>query len=1006
MTLKGSNIYKNMSSFLAQVATDIIQRFGHDLKDIAIVFNNKRPVVYLKKHLADQIQKTFWSPSFFTIQEFLRTANTRKDINATAQFFLLHEVYNELMEERGQPPQAIDSFYPVAEIILSDFAQIDYELVDAHDIFADLHNISLLNQQFDYLTDEQKQFLKNFWASFSEHQYTEMQHRFLYLWKLLPELYKRFKKALKDQSRHTIAGIYRDLAEGQPDSINIAHQYEKILFIGFNALNKCEVSIFQKWQSEGKALFYFDVDEHYYSDPMNEAGLFIRKNIGSYNLQNALGNFPERLKSRQLSIRTIAAPGHMAQAKITGQLLAKGEANGKTTAIVLADESLLLPVLQSIPSEQDVNITMGFPITQSQVFGLLDLYLENQLEQTTNGQDDNEKIPKKAGSQTVPYPAFVRFLTHPLSHTNEISKNQFLDQLAETGNPDIPVEDTYVKNSVFPDFFQPAANTTALFKGVIGLLSAIFERHDENNMLRHMERQLLQNAIQSLNQLQLGLEKLTELQVPFAIKLIRKTIMKVTATIVGDPLTGIQIMGLLESRNLNFDHIYLLGANEGILPNVSSSPTFIAHSIRRAYDMPVRENQDALSAYLFYRLFHHALQVDILYNGLIDNTNTGEITRFAKQLAYESNLQFIPAAVGWRSENPTKPDRPVTISIPKSGEVWERLQEYLADGNGETRRSLSASAFTTYLNSPLEFFFKYIAGIKEPSAPSEGIEANKLGDVIHAVMQHFYEELSADQSLITRKAIEEKLKTLPEGCKRALHEVYRLPYPSSKPYTSHQRIILRLSEEYCGIFLRHDAREVAPFEIVALENDRDYYYDFPLQISNESRKVRLKGIIDRVDRTAEGVTRIVDYKTGRDDVEFPALFDGQGLPLFRFFESNWEKSNKALIQTLYYTLIYQHVEGAKHVEPNLYAIQKLRSKGSRFQFKVPRKGVHPLAEADLETAKQQFQVFLQEKLEELFNPDVPFEHNPEATIYENSPYYPFFVKEIDFSDPDEELDGT
>lgn len=987
-----------MPPFLAQVAQDIVSRFGHEIQDIAIVFNNQRPITYLKKHLADQIGRAFWSPSFFTIQDLLRTTHSRQEINATAQLFVLYEAYCGAVHSRGQTPQSIDSFYPVAEVILSDFSQIDYELVNAADVFQQLRDISLINQQFDYLTDEQKDFLQRFWSTFSEDQYSAMQERFLHLWELLPDLYARFKALLRERNQHTMAGIYRDLAERTAETTDLAGSYRQLLFVGFNALNKCEQTIFQHLQAAGKALFYFDADAHYANDPLQEAGMFIRKNTERYQLANALGAFPDRLRHAKTPVTLVAAPGHAVQAKAVSALLEKPDAPGQSTAVILADESLLVPVLQSLPADEKVNITMGFPITQSTLCSLLDLFLEYHTAEPAG----IAKTEAPATAFEVPYALLYAYLTHPLSGATAAARQQLAAHLLETGNPEVIHDESLLRDTVYPPFFDKVPDRQALFDRLIDLLTAVFRREQTENRLRVIEQHLIKNAIQQLNQLQLGLSQAVgDLSIALSARLAKRVLRTVRATIIGDPLDGVQIMGLLESRNLNFDRIYLAGANEGILPAVSASPSFIPYHVRRAYDMPVRENQDALSAYLFYRLWHHCSESHIVYNALVDNSNSGEPSRFIKQLQYETQLAITAVDVGWPKEKNEGTPKAPDLTIPKDEQVWEHLEKYLVDETGESEKTLSASAFTLYLNSPLEFFFRYIAQIKEPPAIREGIEANKLGEVIHEVMEAFYRDWHEQHAMISAQDISQRKGMLPQLCKQALHHVYRIPYPARKPYTSHQRILLRLAETYCGIFLDYD-ESVAPFEIVEMENSKDYCYDMPIVANGERRLVRLRGIIDRVDRNPAGLVRIVDYKTGRDNPEFRAAFDEANEPVFGFFGKNWSDSNKALIQTLYYTLIYEKVAKTNAVQPNLYAIQHLRATGSLFRFKVPRRGVYNLVDGSLAIAKEQFLEFLQEKLAGLFDREQAFAHNPDATVYDSSPYYPFLARAIDFSTEDDE----
>src|SRR5690606_37602973 len=340
----------------------------------------------------------------------------------------------------------------------------------------------------------------------------------------------------------------------------------------------------------------------------------------------------------------------------------------------------------------------------------------------------------------------------------------------------------------------------------------------------------------------------------------------ISAPIEGEPLKGVQIMGLLESRCLDFDEVYIVGANEGKLPNITAAPTFIPDSIRRAHGLPVLENQDALSAYLFYRLLHHPKRITVVYNAVVDDRNSGEVSRFVRQLAFESRF-----AIQRRiQQQPVKTlSASPSLSLPKSGAVWHKLSRYLDDTDPD-RPKLSASALTTYLQSPLLFFLKYVAGIKEPPKVTEEFEMNRLGTVVHGAMQDMYEQLKAENDIITAQSIRQKARALPQICRDALSkELYGEAGKIQSP-NSMQRILLKVAEEYAAVFLQYDALHVAPLRIVELENERDYSIEFPITVQEEARTVKLYGIIDRVDEV-NGKTRIVDYKTGRDEVKYNGL---------------------------------------------------------------------------------------------------------------------------------------
>ncbi|MGV3763645.1 PD-(D/E)XK nuclease family protein [Parapedobacter sp.] len=955
----------NNGPFLRQVAADLLSRFGDDLKDVAVVLTNKRPIVFLRKHLADLAGKPLWSPAFFTIQEFFAQSSTRPQGSALAQFFILHRLHNQLLRDEGLPEETPDEFYPLAETILADFAQLDYDLVDPGEVYAELRDIALLQQRFPNLSAEQQRFMRQFWESFSVGKQTAIQQKFLQLWGRLPRLYRQFKAELAGQGLTTSATVYRDLAEGRAANPQFIDVYQQVAFVGFNALSRCEVKLFARWQGEGKALFYFDGDHYYVDDDLQEAGLFMRRNVGQYGLTNALGDFPSVLAAKKGRLDVIAAAGTVAQAKMLSQWLptaAAGTASPTHTAIILADEHLLIPLLQSLPEGVDFNVTVGYPLVQSTLFGYIDLWLRIQQHYATHGGGTVHHLDVEAA------------LTHPLCGVAAEERRGIQQQINTNQWLEIPASGLSLGSGSYPAFFAERKNSGALMQALHGLLDGVLERRQRDSALQHIEAALLMATKKALNLLQEGLTGHPDLSVGFACSLIQKALQGVSAPIEGEPLNGIQIMGLLESRCLDFDEVFIIGANEGALPKITAAPTFIPDSIRRAHGLPVLENQDALSAYLFYRLLQHPERVTVVYNQVVDERNSGEVSRFVRQLTFESSWAC-HHRVQRQSVRTVSPPDPVAVA--KTGAVWRKMQRYV-DVDAPDRLRLSASGLTTYLQSPLLFFLKYIAEIKEPPKLSEEFELNKLGSVVHGAMQTVYERLRAQHDTIEAAHIRQQIHQLPQLCLDALAKELKMPAGKGLAPNSMQRILLKIATEYAAVFLRHDASEVAPLHIVELENERDYAIEFPITVAGETKTVCLYGIIDRVDVVA-GKTRIVDYKTGRDELKFNG-YD-------TLFAPASAKSNKAMIQTLFYTLLYEQVTGAAGVEPNLYVARKLRNEGSLF-YMGGRSGF-VVEGAGLEDTKARFVEFLRHTLEELFNPDIAFRHNGDAVGYPDDPYREF-----------------
>src|SRR5690554_4798879 len=345
-----------MNSFLYTVAEDIIHRFGKDLKDVAIVFNNKRPIVFLKKYLSEISSQPIFSPAFFTIQSFIAKSTQLVQADFMVRFFILHETYNELLRKEQKDEVNPDDFLPMAEIILRDFDQIDFDMVDPNAIYSYLKDLAIIDQQFPLLTEEQQAYLNQFWSSFSADRQIYIQQKFIELWIRLPLLYDLFHQKLKDQNLTGIASTYRDLANGKEENKGFVDHYKKLIFVGFNALNKAEAKIFKQWQDEGEAIFYFDADSYYMEDEIQEAGHFLRINRTQHQLRNALGEFPSLLNQPSKEIEVFPVLGHVAQAKVLTKIIEKSIYSSTQTAIILADESLLVPVLQTLPNDLKIKI--------------------------------------------------------------------------------------------------------------------------------------------------------------------------------------------------------------------------------------------------------------------------------------------------------------------------------------------------------------------------------------------------------------------------------------------------------------------------------------------------------------------------------------------------------------------------------------------------------------------------------------------------------------------------
>ncbi|KLT66340.1 PD-(D/E)XK nuclease family protein [Pedobacter sp. BMA] len=954
-----------MTTFLHEVAQDLVARFGHELENCAIVFNNKRPAAYLQKHFADIIGKPFFSPSFFTIQEFFAASTNYRIADFYLQFFTLHRIYNQLLSEEKLETISSHKFFPLAKIILSDFNQIDADLVDAQKLYRDLEDISVISQDFDYLSAEQYQFLSQFWTSYSEGKHKKQQELFIKMWRRMPKLYNKFHRRLKDMGYLTNGSVYRHLADDITGHQEFISNFEKgkVIFVGFNALSSAEAKIFTQLQETERALFYFDTDAYYLDDPSQEAGLFLRKNLNQLGIRNVFTDQESLMKTAQHHVNVYKVQGQSAQAKIINNILEEDYTNGESigkTVVVLADESLLIPTLQTIPSSFgdaaiDLNITMGFALSTSSIYGLVDLWLTTQLEII----HDNK----------VSYKNVEAFLTHPLTGLTQKMRDKILTALLDENQVEIDHKRLLRQNGLFEVFYKKIEEPQFVVTHLLDVLDFVLTRLSNAKTLKKIDAELFVKTIQELNRLHDTFSHhISKEEIPFVIYLVQKSLQAIAVPLSGDPLNGIQVMGLLETRNLNFDKVVILGFNEGIIPKSSIGNSFIPDSIRRVYGLPVLENLDAISSYMVYRLLQRAKNINFVYNSLTDETTSGEPSRILKQLEYESGFSF--AYYELNLDVKTEAFKDVAIEKHGNAFIQETLQKYL-----NKKKVLSPSALTQYISNPIDFFFNYIAGIKEPKEISAVVEANEIGSILHKVMEYFYEDLRLEE--ITAEKINEQRKKVPQMIQRAFNSVLFNHPDLVMEYKGMQKVILAIVEAYVNIILNQDISQT-PFSIISLEQKVEAEINFPLNGREES--VKIFGYIDRVD-VKDGITKIIDYKTGSDKLAFKDIDE--------LFNSNGKHINKALIQTLLYTYAYEQSSGKTCVEPNLYIVKTMNDPiYGGVWFKANRQ----VLKGDfLEEIKPLFLTKLREKLSELFG-DAYFKVSEIPDNYKYSIYKTLFGK--------------
>jgi len=852
--------------FLKDIAQKIVAH--PKLSELTIVFPNRRAALFFQKYLSESLTKPTWSPKLISIESFFSGLSELREPDRLSLIYRLYKVYNEVMKSE----EAFDRFYFWGDMLLRDFDEVDKYMVNAPLLFRDLSMLKELDESFDFLTDEQKEFLKGFWLSFDEKP-KGSKEEFLKVWRKLPKVYAEFVKSLKKEKLGYEGMIHREVADKvlAKGTLGKNEKGDQYIFAGFNALTKAEENIISYYVQEG-ATCYWDIDEYYIEDKWQEAGQFFRQYKNHPVLSKTFETPPANFKSAAKEIKLTGVPQRIGQAKLVGQALSEnlpppGEV--EKTVIVLPDESMLLPILHSLPPElSDVNVTMGYPLRNTPLYNLLDLLIEMQLQRKGDHFSHRQ-------------------VTAILAHAYILSIEK--EEAQKIRNGIISANRIHINNEelrqagiLLPDLFQlvDSAEASGYLLQIIKKLGASFtdkqsfDREYAFHFHRHISR--LHEVLDDTGKHPdwRGFQKL-----------FRQIVLSQKIPFSGEPLKGLQVMGVLETRNLDFENVFVLSLNEGMLPSAARQGSYIPDSIRRAYQLPTHDHQDAMYAYLFYRLQQRAKNISLYYNTEPDIIGNGEMSRFVQQLVYESGLPIKHYVL----HNAVQINAIEPVTVLKNAETMELLRKYVKDGSDpEQKRELSPSALNDFIECKLRFYLKHLARLREADEVEEDLDARLFGNLLHEVVFWYYDELAkAGKGVIEKESFKDWEKLVDRLIGKAFVQLYRLD-PDKEVVYEGQRIVVRtIVKEFMAKIIEHD-KAYAPFTIEGLEQK------FAIPFGIGEQEVVLGGKIDRVD-SKNGAVRIIDYKTGKDELSLESivsLFDREG------------RRNKAAFQTMLYAYLY------------------------------------------------------------------------------------------------------
>ena len=952
-----------MKTFLQLVAQDLHSKIGNDLSRVAIVFPNKRASLFFNEHLASQSDHPIWSPAYVSISELFQQLSDQK---LGDPIRLVCELY-KIFREETKSEESLDDFYFWGELLISDFDDVDKNLVDADKLFTNLQDLKNIMDDFDFLDKEQEDAIRQFFQNFSIEKHTKLKEKFISLWDKLGDIYRNYRSQLASLGIAYEGMLYRNVIEALDTN---ALRYDKYVFVGFNVLNKVETRFFSLLQEAGKALFYWDYDLFYTRLPQqrHEAGEFILRNLEKF--PNELPETVFDCLRHPKKVRFISSPTENAQARylpewvrdtLLNKDLQEKPCEEKENAVVLCNESLLLPVLHSIPSEvKNVNITMGFPLAQTPVYSFINAVVELQ---TTGYHSETGRYS---------YDTVQAVLKHP--YTRQISlKAEPLERELTKTNRFYPLPTELKQDDFLSLLFTPRSGIRAICLYIIELLKEVStlyrQESEQDDIFNQLYRESLFKSYTMVNRL-LNLIENGELQIRIDTlkRLLSRILNAANIPFHGEPAIGMQVMGVLETRNLDFRNLIMLSLNEGQLPKSSGESSFIPYNLRKAFGMTTIEHKNAVYAYYFYRLIQRAETVTLVYYSSSDGLNRGEWSRFMLQFLVEwphdISREFLEAGQSPQSSR--------DICIEKTPEILNRLRNTYNFESNQKAFALSPSALNAYLDCRLRFYYRYVAGLKTPDEVSAEIDSALFGTIFHRSAELAYGDLSANGKEIRKEDLERLLRDdvrLQGYVDRAFKEEFFHVDLNERPeYNGVQLINSKVIGSYLRQLLRNDL-QYAPFSMVGME--KKVQEEVTVNTPESPIKIRIGGTIDRMDCKGDTL-RIVDYKTGgspKTPTNIEQLFTpAEGRPNYIF-------------QTFLYAAIMSRQQSLK-VAPALLYIHRAANENYSpvIEMGEPRKPKIPVN--NFAFFEDEFRERLQTLLEEIFGNETPFTQTENTKVCE------------------------
>lgn len=953
-----------MKPFLYQVASLFYEKWGAEVSRLAFVFPNRRTGLFFQKYLSEVADIPLFSPTILTINDLFIQLSGKQSADRISMLFTLYDIY---IRQSGST-ETFDEFLYWGEMLLNDFDDIDKYMANARMLFSNVTDLREIENDFDFLSDEQIAAIRSFWSSFYPRGDTPNQQQFLAVWQVLYDLYEEFRATLAAEGKGYEGMIFREVVESMERGESPDLPYEQIVFVGLNALSVSEERFLAQLQKREIADFYWDYVSDKVTDPDNKASYFVSRNLKSFPSSMKLPP-EEKVKTE---IEVIGIPSGIGQAKHVYTLLSdwckEAEMSSEEalrTAVILPDEHLLIPVLNAIPEQiRRINVTMGYPLAGTPVASLIEYILA--LQKNVRYIDRNPLF-------------YFRDVLPVLNHRYILSTSpEIISSLVKeiTENNKIYISHTELeKTPLLEILFTPVTGVEAFSDYLIKVLeelnkvmSALSDEEEEDAPQRtnDLEQEFIFHYFTTVNRMkEVMKDARIEMKIDTFFRLLKRVTDTITIPFHGEPLSGLQIMGVLETRALDFDRLIILSMNEGIFPQRKAANSFIPYNLRRGFGLPTYEHQDSVWAYHFYRLIERASHVSLLYDTRSNGLQTGEVSRFVHQLHYHYEVPMRDKLVVYNVSSSKTPP----LAVPKREDIMRRLDAYRKGGS----KAISASAINTYLDCPLKFYFSVVEGIREEEEVSETIESDVFGSILHKVMEELYKPFQGKMVTVDLlKAIRKDTALLTGAIARAFaSEFFKTEVVRS--LTGQNYLIGEMIRKYVEKILERDGK-LTPF--VYIESERKI--NGLISLSDYS-EIRLKGFIDRVDEVRDAI-RIIDYKSGSGTTTFSSIES--------LFNKEEKDRAKAVMQVFMYCWMYAHFteNKGKTIQPGIYYVRSLFS--DPFDPSVYHRIERGKSEKveDFSGYAQAFEEGLRGCLDEIFNPEIPFTQTPTGKACSYCPF--------------------